>query len=319
MACSCQKEGDSLDDSLTIDYADATSIPDLANGTLQLNGGTLLTLSNCGSGDGKTYTLVSGVLSLLDVTGNPIILDDTNNAISAYFDANQPGTGFWADSVLVLTADGTLQLVRHDKAVQNAETITTRLTSGADYNYYEGVSFANLTYTTSDAAQGGAIDGGIHSTITLRNNGAVTFSTNKVDSTTGYVYGGAISGGDSSTITLSDNGAVTFSGNTASSSYRNAFGGAISGGESSTITLSDNESVTFWGNKATRTVFEEFASPSVYGGAIYGGASSTITLSNNRTVFFSRNEVEVIANITSSYGKGGAIYGKSVNGITLEN
>ena len=284
MACSCQKEGDSLDDSLTIDYADATSIPDLANGTLQLNGGTLLTLSNCGSGDGKTYTLVSGVLSLLDVTGNPIILDDTNNAISAYFDANQPGTGFWADSVLVLTADGTLQLVRHDKAVQNAETITTRLTSGADYNYYEGVSFANLTYTTSDAAQGGAIDGGIHSTITLRNNGAVTFSTNKVDSTTGYVYGGA-----------------------------------ISGGESSTITLSDNESVTFWGNKATRTVFEEFASPSVYGGAIYGGASSTITLSNNRTVFFSRNEVEVIANITSSYGKGGAIYGKSVNGITLEN
>ena len=46
------------EDSLTIDYADIASIPDLVNGTLQLNGDTLLLLSNCGVGDGKTYTLI---------------------------------------------------------------------------------------------------------------------------------------------------------------------------------------------------------------------------------------------------------------------
>ena len=47
------------DDTLSLDYADASTIPSLSNGSIQLRGGTLLELSNCGSSDGKTYTLAA--------------------------------------------------------------------------------------------------------------------------------------------------------------------------------------------------------------------------------------------------------------------
>ena len=307
------------EDSLTIDYADIASIPDLENGTLQLNGDTLLLLSNCGVGDGKTYTLLTGVSALLDAEGNAIVLDSSNNAISHYFDPTRPGTGFWADATLLLTADGTLQLVRHNETVKAVQTITTRQTETLVYNYYEGISFEDID-NTSSYASGGAICVWGSSTITLSGNGSVTFSGN-----TASYSGGAICG--EGTITLSDNGSVTFSGNTAggggaiywggdstielsnngsvtfSGNWAYYEGGAIYGGENSTITLSGNESVTFIGN---------WADPD--GGAIYGGSNSTITLSDNGSVMFSGNTAS-----SNFYADGGAIYGGYYSTISLSN
>ena len=75
----------------------------LNNNTLTLQGGSNLILT--AAGDGKTYTLLSGVSGLLDAQGNAISLDSSNNAASLYFDATQPGTGFWADATLQLSAD----------------------------------------------------------------------------------------------------------------------------------------------------------------------------------------------------------------------
>ncbi len=300
------------ENTLTIDYADPESIMDLENGALQLDGNAKLLLSNCGEGDGRTYTLLNGVSSLLDAEGNVIHLDDSNNAASQYFDTTQPGTGFWADATLSLTEDGTLQLVRHHETVKAAQTITTRQTGSLVYNYYEGISFEDIDYSrTSSNAYGGAIYGGSSSTITLSDNGSVTFSGNTVSSSSysthsSNAYGGAI---DGVTITLSDNGSVTFSGNTASSSdsfsYSDSRGGAIYYG--GTITLSGNGSVEFSGNTASSSDSRAYA----YGGAIYGG---TITLSGNGSVEFSGNTASSSA-AASAASYGGAIYG--VDTITL--
>ena len=266
------------EDSLTIDYADIASIPDLENGTLQLNGDTLLLLSNCGVGDGKTYTLLTGVSALLDAEGNAIVLDSSNNAISNYFDTTLPGTDFWEDSTLVLDANGNLLLVRHNVTVKNAVMITSQREGSALYRYYAGIELKDIS-----SSSGGAIYGGENSTIALSGNGSVEFSGN-----TAFDEGGAIYGYWNSTIELSGNGSVTFSGNSASS-----FGGAIDGGD---ITLSGNGSVEFSGN----TAFDE-------GGAIYGGSNSTIELSGNDSVEFSGN--------TARYG--GAIYGDDDSTIEL--
>ena len=283
-------------DTLSIDYADADTFLH-ADGVLQLMGGTQLILSNCGEGDGKTYTLATGVSALLDAEGNELLLDSSNNTISHYFDTTQPGTGFWADATLSLSEDGILQLVRHHETVKAAQTITTRQTESLVYNYYEGISFEDITYSSSESnVYGGAIYGGDNSTITLNDNGSVTFSGNSASTDSSsdsvYLYGGAIYGGDNSSISLNGNGSVTFSGNTASTygyySYSDK-GGAICGGNNSTIILSDNESVEFSGNKASRS-----------GGAIAG---STITLSDNGNVLFSGNDAAL---------EGGAIVGSTI-------
>ena len=139
------------DDSLTIDYADADSIPDLAGGTLQLSGDTILLLSNCGVGDGKTYTLLTGVGALLDDEENPLTLADVNNAASLYFDTSRPGSGFWADGWLQLASDGSVQIVLHAEDVQAALTITTRQTGSKTYNYYENIIFQNIASSTSSS------------------------------------------------------------------------------------------------------------------------------------------------------------------------
>ena len=310
-------------ETLTIDYADADTLLH-ADGVLQLMGGTQLNLSNCGEGDGKTYTLATGVAALLDAEGNELVLDSGNNAISYYFDTTQPGVGFWADATLSLTEDGTLQLVRHHETVKAAQTITTRQTETLVYNYYEGISFEDIDYNISyDFAIGGAILGYAGSTISLNDNGSVTFSGNTVSatvtatSTDAYVdayvdaYGGAILGYD--TITLSGNGSVTFSGNTGSATatstgadaYVAAIGGAILGYD--TITLSGNGSVTFSGNtvSATATSTGADADAYAYGGAILGYA--TTTLSGNGSVEFSGNTASA-----SSSAEGGAIYGETI-------
>ena len=299
------------EDSLTIDYGIADCIIDLENGTLQLEGATKLLLSNCGEGDGRYYTLLTGVSGLLDKDGNELTLNSSNNYISKYFDTAQPGTGFWANSTLQLTSDGLLRLVRHNQTVKNAVTITSRRTNGASYRYYKGVSFKNITFSSSSYAYGGAIYG-FGSTITLSNNGSVTFSGNTAyAASSSSAYGGAIYGVSSSTITLSGNGSVEFSGNTASSSSSYSYGGAIYGGSDSTIELSNNGSVTFSGNKASSSDYS-----SSYGGAIYGGEDSTITLSGNGSVEFIGNTASSSSSYYS-YSYGGAIYGDNNSTITL--
>ncbi|MBO5684647.1 MAG: PEP-CTERM sorting domain-containing protein [Akkermansia sp.] len=279
---------------LNIDFSGSGSATSLNNSTLTLQGGSWLQLSSCGSGDGKTYTLLTGVSGLVDSDGNELILDSSNNAISNYFDTTQPGTGFWKDSSLALTADGALQLVRHNEEVKEAITITSRQDGGANYQYYESVSFENISSTSS----GGAIYGASKSTITLSNNGSVVFDGNIASD------GGAIYGLSSSTIMLSNNGSVEFSGNTASG--YSASGGAIYGGDDSTIMLSNNGSVEFNGNKSSISGGNYCS-----GGAICGG---TIILSDNGSVNICRNSV---SSFPSSYltwvqSAGGAICGKII-------
>jgi len=272
-ACSASSAAADLtlggDASLTIDYAAANSIPDLAGGTLQLSGDTILLLSNCGVGDGKTYTLLTGVGALLDAEGNTLTLTDENKAASLYFDTSRPGTGFWVDGWLQLAQDGSVQLVLHNETVKGAQTITSQQTFPSAYQYYAGISFEDISYASDSSANGGAIEG----YVTMTGNGSVTFSGNTASSSS-YAEGGAIYGSRDSTITLSNNGSVSFIGNTASGS--SAYGGAIYGGDDSTITLNNNGDVIFSGNKATSN-----------GGAIY--ATGNLSIRNNESVLFEKN------------------------------
>ena len=148
------------DGKLSVDFSGSGAAASLNDSTLTLLGGTALQLTNCGSGNGKTYTLFTDISALLGTEG-ALTLDSTNNAISNYFDATQPGTGFWADGTLVLSDDGILQLVLHDQNVKEAVGISIRKTGDTDYQYYEGVNFADIIYTSSSSsAYGGAIYGG---------------------------------------------------------------------------------------------------------------------------------------------------------------
>ena len=295
-------------DELSIDYAAADSIPNLENGSLQLTGDTLLQLLNCGSGDGKTYTLVTDISGLLDAEGNAITLDSSNNAISNYFDTTQPGTGFWAGSALVLTADGTLQLVLHNEEVKDAVVITTRQPSNSLYQHYKGITFRDIRYNGSDSYSG---DGGVieSRTVKLSNNGNVVFEGNMVYGSMVDAKGGAIFG---HSTTLSNNGSVLFERNTASSSCSSSSdrissnGGAIYGYN---IALNDNGSVEFKENLVSSSYYLSRN----FGGAICG--VNFVTLSNNGSVLFEKNmSLSSFSNASSSAG---AIYGYS--SITLSN
>ena len=332
----------------SIDYADSASIPNLENGTLQLEGDTLLQLLNCGSGDGKTYTLATGVTGLVDAEGNPISLDSSNNAISNYFDTTQPGTGFWTNGSLVLN-DGTLQLVLHDQDVKEAVTITTRQTGNVNYQYYAGVLFKEI----SSSANGGAIYGDSSSTITLSNKGSVTFRGNTASgSYSTYAYGGAIYGNSSSPITLSNNGSVILEKNTVSKSNSGsysystttvtatakAYGGAIAV-EGGIVELCSNNNVVFKENTASSSASATYsysaatalANASVYGGAVYGAGNSSIIFRNNGNVTFAGNSVFSSSFSSSnydqyctvddsySYAYGGAICGGESSQITLSS
>ena len=271
---------------LSVDYAGTGSATSLNNSALSLQGGTRLQLSGCGNGDGKTYTLLTGVSELKDAKGNAISLNSTNNAIAKYFDTSQPGTGFWAGAKLELTDDGTLQLVRHNQAVKEAVEITARLTGGVNYQYYAGVLFENIEYVSSDSnAYGGAISVSNSGTINLSNNGRVEFLGNTVVSTSSdwsSGYGGAIyAGWECKTIKINSNGSVRFIGNSSVvPEPSGSHGGAISAGDNCHIELNNNGIVEF------------IANTSKYNGAIGCGS---ITLSNNERVTFRENVAQYAA------------------------
>ena len=243
------------------------------------------------TGDGKTYTLLTGVSALVDKEGNALTAGSYST--DDLFDSSQPGAGFWAGGTLVYAADGTLTLVRHNEIVKDALDVTTPQTGSVDYSYYKGISFKDLSSSLSSfVARGGAIYGRNDSTIMLSNNGSVEFRGNTASSS-GSSSGGAIYGAWRCTITLSNNGSVEFRGNTASSSGSSS-GGAIWG---YTITLRNNGSVEFRGNTASSSDYY------ARGGAIYGDSGSTITLSDNGSVTFSGNT----ASASSDDASGGAI------------
>lgn len=122
---------------------------------------------------------------------------------------------------------------------------------------------------------GPAIHAGLRSDLSLIDNGTVTFTGNT---------GGAIYGADRSSIMLSNNGTVSFNENTA------GMGGAIYG--EYRIYLNDNEKVTFSGNSSTNG-----SNTKSGGGAIWGMAA--VQIKNNSEVAFSGN---------SAKGFGGAIW-----------
>ncbi|MDO5463524.1 MAG: PEP-CTERM sorting domain-containing protein [Akkermansia sp.] len=324
-------------DSLSVDYAEPDSITNLMGGSLQLIGDTQLNLSNCGEGDGKLYTLFTGISQLTDKDGN--ILSAGNYSVADYFNTNLPGTGFWANATLQLTQDGTLQLVRHNEQVKSPLDVTSRQTSNLEYQYHESASFHDISIDSD----GGAIYGGESgSTIMLNNNGNVEFRGNKA------YNGGAIYGASNSMITLFNNGSVVFSRNSGRAicvvngtsimlnlnnnvEFSENSGGAYYGDHDTTITLSNNNSVVFSGNSGSgaihgdrdttitlsnnnRVEFSE--NKASRGGAIYGDSYSTITLSDNSSMVFSKNTVTQRNSYSSG---GGAIYGGYNSTITLSN
>lgn len=288
--------------SLSVDYAGTGSATSLNNSALSLQGGTRLQLSGCGSGDGKTYTLLTGVSELKDAQGNAISLNSTNNAIAKYFDTSQPGTGFWAGTKLVLTDDGTLQLVRHNQAVKEAVKITARQTGGVNCQYYEGITVEDFTYGSFGSYnEGGAFriynyPSSDTNGVSMNNNGSVMFNNNTVcglgaDGGAVYTYNGY--------ITMNNNGTVIFSQNRAISDneYGRAWGGAINCTRGD-ITLNDNGSVIFAENEAVSSYH------TAGGGAIK--IWGNLTINNNGLVSFKNNSAEVINSGHSPHG--GAIF-----------
>ena len=312
---------------LRVDFSGCAPATSLNNSTLTLQSGSWLQLLNCGEGDGKTYTLLTGVSGLVDAQGNAITLDSSNSAISNYFDTTQSGSGFWAGAILQLNENGILLLVRHNDAVKDAITVTDRLFNGVYYQHNRGVYFENMEYSVADAdSNGGAIyaDSIEEDNIVLSNNGCVLFKYINVYANSDYrASGGAIYGGCSGVITLDYNGSVIFSGNSAvGSSYNGICGGAIYGDDSCEISLCNNNSVEFSGCQASYvggTVIGG-APKFAYGGAIYGGELSVISINNNGSINFSGNSAQQkIANMFSNASYGGAIYGGSESSIVLSN
>ncbi len=277
------------------------SAASLNNNSLTLQGGSNLILT--ADSDGKTYTLFSGISSLVDKNGNTLTAG--SYSINDYFDKDAPGSGFWADATLVYTADGSLQIVRHNETVKAPLEITESKTGPQDYNYYKSISFldcsiysadgdnielnnnGSVTFSGNTASSDRAIFVSVGGTIMLSNNGSVEFSGYTASS------GGAILGYGTDSTELSNNGSVTFKENMAFSTSSDALGGAICG-SFSTIELNNNGRVEFCGNKTSSSSYH------AHGGAIYGDRD--IDMAHNGSVWFSGNEA------TSSTACGGAIY-----------
>lgn len=302
----------------------------LNGNTLSLHGGTGFELTS--TGNGREYTLFTGVSGLKDAQGNTIVLDSTNNAIANYFDASQPGTGFWANATLAYS-NGTLQLIRHNKFMYAASEITTRKT-GADINYSYSESITFRILFSSD--NGNAISG---TSISLNNNGRVSFIGNSnawgeavyghsiLLSDNGHIdfsdnSGSAIRGDSYSSINLSNNANITFCCNTASygSAIRSSIGSIIELSGNSSVTFSDNSGSAIYGDSGSiielsnnGEVTFSHNSGSWYGCAIYGN-DSTISLIGNKSVTFTGNSVT-----DSSGALGGAIHGSGNSSIELNS
>ena len=176
--------------------------------------------------EGSTLLLdVSSAIGTCALTGNltmngsmQLLLGETTaameNAVLMWVSGEVNG---WTDSSLTLngsTGDAHITWVNNHLVLNYNESTYNQYFNGSIayserqfaplfYHHYEEISFKDIAYSTSSSsAYGGAIYGGDDSTITLSNNGSVTFSGNTASS------GGAIYSDGSVIITGNDE--VTF-------------------------------------------------------------------------------------------------------------
>ena len=294
-----------------------------SNSTIELSGNESVTFSGntASSSTSSAYggAIYGGKSSAITLSGNESVEFSGNTASSSTSSACGGAIYGGKSSAITLSENDSVNFrgntaENEGGAVYIHETASLMLEGNVEISFIE-----------NSASLGSAIYGSSDSTITLNDNGSVTFSGN-----TASFSGGAIYGYANSTIELSGNGSVEFSGNTASAfSSSSAYGGAIYGGKSSTITLSENDSVNFRGNTAENeggaVYIHETASLMLEGnveisfiensasdgGAIYGEWNSTITLSDNGSVTFS-------GNTASSSGYNDRTYGGAIHGGTIE-
>ena len=321
----------SLDSNLIL--GDGTLVVDgktnLNSNELVLQGGTDFRIAEVING--RVHSIFTNISSLVGADGETLKLSPDNNKASFYFDASKPGTGFWANSTLELTDNGTLQLVRYTGTTKDSLFVNDRETGTIDHSYHFSVSYTNIP---SDTNMGGALYGTAGSKIQLSYNGNVTLYSNTSYSSnstsTAYSYGGAVYGGPNSQIKLSDNSLVGFNNNEAraASTYESyAYGGAVYSFSGGNIEISNNAKVDFSDNtvstrSANSSSYDSKASYAYsYGGAIAG--SGTIKLDNNDSVLFSNNTAvtEVVSSklASSSYAYGGAIYADEGSNIIISN
>ena len=152
----------------------------------------------------------------------------------------------------------------------------------------------NVSFSgNSSSSKGGAIctyDGDV----TISNNSDISFSDNSS-------YGGGAIYASFGNVTISNNGNVSFSGNST-----RGVGGAICTYDGD-VTISNNADVSFSGNSSSSSYSNS------YGGAIYA-YKGDVTISNNSDVSFSGNSSSSSYNPSSSYSNsyGGAIYAYTV-------
>ena len=300
------------DGRLGVDFAGSGTATSLNSTNLLLSGGTELQLLNAGNGDGRIYNLFADIYGLKDANGNALELSADNNAASLYFDANRPGTGFWKNATLQLSADGTLQLVRYtDITVPTGYARTVVMDESSDFTRYAGLTsdvafrlaadvefdasaavMTNLAasrYFTSDSVDALSAISFRNSenrmfyvkeneTLIMKALRAVTFEDLAVRADEA-ISGGSIHVSDNSGITLEDNGAVIFRGTSLTANGAAAQGGALYAGATSPVVLNGNGSVELLENSAVGSFS--------YGGAMY--ATSTVLLSNNNGVIFRDN------------------------------
>lgn len=190
----------------------------------------------------------------------------------------------------------------------------------------------SVGFSKNSAGCGGAIASTKNSTIDIKNNGDISFTSNSATSSGGAVYlgatnltatsssdtgyvtltisgnksvlfksntattkGGAIHSNKYSTVDISgNNGAVSFEMNSATALTGGLMGGAIRGEQGTKVSLNDNSGgVSFSGNYLTRSD----TSP-LYGGAISVDSSGVLNINGNANVVISGNY---------AYGSGGGV------------
>ena len=324
--------------SVNIDYSDSSSVPDVG-GELHLLGGTQLNLENCDAGDGRAYTLFTGISELVDARGNTITLDSTNNPISNYFDTTRPGTGFWAGATLELSS-GELRLIRYteittpvgynisvpvDELVDvtncqdSTDDILLQINSSQQTNKKLVIDSPNASLSTtssgsrhftSESIQALASLSFCNSTAQLFNvatGKSLVFSHLKelcFEGNESTENGSVIHTNNSSAIIFNNIGAVLFQNNSITKGI--ARGGVISGEDdgTSSVTIINCGAVSFECN----SVLDKDIGLA-RGGAIAIRDTNNLNLEKNATITFSNNSASSDESTTSEsgYAFGGAI------------
>ena len=303
-----------LKSNLTLSNESALSVngsASLNNNTLILHGGTDFSLSSIG--DGCRYDIFSNVSKLMDAEGNTISLDSTNNKAALYFDATQPGTGFWADSTLQLTEDGTLQLVRYTNIAIPSGCTSVLVTSSSNIESYSN-STSNIAFKLKNdiilnGKTGSILDTSFGTKVFTSNSYNSLASIEVLNSKKLAFKVNSLTMINLDTISMQDNkNAVTST--DSSSTY--AEGGAIHGYFAKDLVIQNNGTVSFQGNNASALNPSTSLHPSLYA---YGGGitwqGDSISIEGNGTVSLSNNKACADSKYYNAMAHGGAIHGSA--------